>query len=328
MSEVGQPEEGIGEHRLAARAKVCSDRLRDEYLAYGQVKTPIPLPILAVEKECEGVSTLWVEVPKELAAAYRPGQYFMCWNPYDSTGGMERKNYSSEKPYSVGDMREDLAGIDAQTLPDSGTGGRHSIALTVKSLGRQSGELTKMERGDWLALRGPFGTYFEIPNGECRLILVSGGIGSTPMHMAAREARRKLGSRCEIHAIMGFRNRDEMHYVERMQALCDTLTITTDDGSAGVHGYPTTPLAALLGDLDGRRTILLTCGPEMMMKPVLQMALDAGVECYAATERYLPCSVTVCGLCMVGDRLTCRQGPVMEGEWLLVQDDFGVDGGE
>ena len=40
-------------------------------------------------------------------------------------------------------------------------------------------------------------------------------------------------------------------------------------------------------------------------------------------ERYLPCAIAVCGLCMVGDRLTCRQGPVMEGGWLLQQSDFG-----
>ena len=63
--------------------------------------------------------------------------------------------------------------------------------------------------------------------------------------------------------------------------------------------------------------------PEQMMKPILTMAKEAGVRGYAAMERYLPCSIAKCGLCMVGDRLTCTEGPVMEGNWLLDQPDFG-----
>ena len=61
-----------------------------------------------------------------------------------------------------------------------------------------------------------------------------------------------------------------------------------------------------------------------LMKNVLKMSVEHGIEWYAAMERYLPCSVAVCGLCMVGDRLTCRDGPVMEGDWLLQQDDFAT----
>ena len=74
--------------------------------------------------------------------------------------------------------------------------------------------------------------------------------------------------------------------------------------------------------IEPNKTKLFTCGPELMMKNVIEMSIDSGVDCYAAMERYLPCSVAVCGLCMVGDRLTCRDGPVMEGDWLLQQDDF------
>ena len=109
----------------------------------------------------------------------------------------------------------------------------------------------------------------------------------------------------------------------RMQSVCNSLRITTDDGSLGSAGFPTGPLPDLLDNFHDGRTVLLTCGPEPMMETVLQMAVDSGIECYAAMERYLPCSVAVCGLCMVGDRLTCLDGPVIEGDWLLKQDDFG-----
>jgi dihydroorotate dehydrogenase electron transfer subunit len=309
---------------LSALADGCCERLAAAYESRGMIAPPIPLPVVEVEHEAEGVVTLWVQVPPEMVADYDPGQYFMCWNPYDATGGMSRPDYHSEKPYSVGDVKIDRTGVDERIAADTGRGGRTLLGFTVKDLGRQSGELTRMQVGEYLAIRGPFGTSFPRMNSGDRLLLISGGIGSTPMHMAALDARRKLGDKVRIDAIMGFKNESEAHYIARMESLCDNLTITTDDGSMGTSGYPTGPLPGLLENPDDRRTVLLTCGPEPMMKPVLQMAVDAGVECYAAMERYLPCSVAVCGLCMVGDRLTCVEGPVMEGDWLLKQDDFGA----
>jgi|TARA_B110000116_G_C16781819_1_gene558767 dihydroorotate dehydrogenase electron transfer subunit len=308
---------------LQKLADICCERVAKEFSESGKILAPIPLPVMEIDHEAESVVTVWLQVPAELATAYKAGQFFMCWNPYDAEGGMSRTNFNSEKPYSVGDIKIDRAGIDETTAADEGKVGNTLMGFTIKDLGRQSGELTRMSIGDWLAIRGPFGTTFPTPKSGSTLILVSGGIGSTPMHMAAKEARNKLGDRMKIHAVMGFRNADEAHYIQRMEGLCDSLTITTDDGTLGVHGYPTQPLEELLKGLDPNNCTLLTCGPEPMMKPVLAMAVEAGIDCYAAMERYLPCAIAVCGLCMVGDRLTCRQGPVMEGDWLLQQSDFG-----
>jgi len=202
-----------------------------EFSKSGKILAPIPLPIMEIVHEAESVVTVWLQVPEELATAYKAGQFFMCWNPYDAEGGMSRTNFNSEKPYSVGDIKIDRTGIDETTAADEGRVGNTLMGFTIKDLGRQSGELTRMAKGDWLALRGPFGTTFPNPTSGSTLLLVSGGIGSTPMHMMAKEARNKLGDRVNIHGIMGFRNASEAHYVERMEGLLDTLTITTDDGT-------------------------------------------------------------------------------------------------
>ena len=308
---------------LTALADSCSKRIEREFERAGKIGAPIPMPIMDVSSEADGVNTIWIQIPTSLETNYKPGQYFMCWNPYDAEGGMNRHNYNSEKPYSVGDIRIDRSEIDEVTAADIGNKGRTLFGFTIKDLGRQSGELTRLKRGDWFAIRGPFGTNFPTPLAGETLILVSGGIGSTPMHMAAKEARQKLGDKVTIHAIMGFQNEAEVHYSERMEKLCDSLTITTDDGSLGLKGYPTTPLVKLISGCDATKSKLYTCGPEPMMKPVLEMAVNSNIESYAAMERYLPCSVAACGLCMVGDRLTCIDGPVMDGGWLLQQDDFG-----
>ncbi len=323
MNPRGSIRERIDVIDLPKLASSCSDRMESEMERAGRLGSPIPAPISEIVTEGESVVTIWIEVPASLADSYKPGQYFMCWNPYDAEGGMGRPNYHSEKPYSVGDIRIDRSSVDESSSADSGAAGKVHLGFTVKDLGRQSGELTRLQAGDLLAIRGPFGTTFPRLATGSTLILVSGGIGSTPMHMAARDARIRHGDKIKIHAIMGFRNEAEAHYIERMEGLCDSLTITTDDGSLGVHGYPTAPLGDLLSSCDSNTTQLYTCGPEPMMKPVLAAAESVGVTSFAAMERYLPCSVAVCGLCMVGDRLTCREGPVMEGDWLLEQDDFG-----
>ena len=312
--------QGFALDRLAA---ACCARLSAAYSQRGMIAAPTPVPVMAVDAEAEAVVTVWVRVPAELAHDYQPGQYWMCWNPYDSSGDMDQPHHHSEKPYSVGDIRLDQTGIDAATAADTGGSGTALLGFTIKDLGKQSGELTRIQVGDWLGLRGPFGTTFPpLRSGE-RLILVSGGIGSTPLHMAARGVRMKHGERVTIDAVMGFQNEAEAHFIERMEGLCDSLTVTTDDGSLGTQGFPTNVLPDLLDGCDVASTLLFTCGPEPMMRPVLQMARDAGIRGYAAMERYLPCSIAMCGLCMVGDRLTCTEGPVMEGEWLLDQPDFG-----
>ena len=308
---------------LAALADSCSKRVEREFERAGKIGSPIPMPIMDISSEADGVNTIWIQVPSTLASNYKPGQYFMCWNPYDAEGGMSRRNYNSEKPYSVGDIRIDRSEIDEVTVADIGDKGRTLLGFTIKDLGRQSGELTRLKRGDWLAIRGPFGTNFPTPCAGETLVLVSGGIGSTPMHMVAKEARQKVGDKMTIHAIMGFQSKSEVHYAERMEKICDSLAIPTDDGSLGLKGYPTAPLSEVISGCDTGNTKLFTCGPEPMMKPVLEIAVNSNIESYAAMERYLPCSVAVCGLCMVGNRMTCKDGPVMEGEWLLQQDDFG-----
>lgn len=288
----------------------------------GITRRPIMLPVAEVEHDTSDIATLWFEVDIEVAAALEPGMFWMLWNPYDEHGGLDRPGHHSEKPYSVGVIESDHTGHLPGLGHGTGVPGMARLGFTVKDLGRQSGTLTRLEAGDLVALKGPFGTTFSDPGRGERLILLSGGIGSTPLHLAACAARQHLGEAVEIVAIMGFQNAAGAHYVERMQAVCDEVLIATDDGSLGHHGFPTALLPEVLERPGPAR--LFTCGPEPMMAGALALCRDHGVPAEASMERYLPCGVAVCGLCMVGDRLTCQEGPVLPGEWLLEQTDFGA----
>ncbi len=69
------------------------------------------------------------------------------------------------------------------------------------------------------------------------------------------------------------------------------------------------------------------CGPELMMKSVLDIFQAAGLEAMAqlSLHRYFKCGMGVCGACTIdpsGLRV-CRDGPVLSGD-LLTKSELGM----
>jgi NAD(P)H-flavin reductase len=66
--------------------------------------------------------------------------------------------------------------------------------------------------------------------------------------------------------------------------------------------------------VDHARTLVLTCGPEIMMRFVIYEALARRVPkeaIYISMERNMKCAVGFCGHCQFGPTFMCRQGPVL-----------------
>jgi dihydroorotate dehydrogenase electron transfer subunit len=107
-------------------------------------------------------------------------------------------------------------------------------------------------------------------------------------------------------------------------ALTD-LRIATDDGTTGYHGFVTGVLDEQI-DLLSYDTICV-CGPEMMMKGILNRLSDAGIADRGqfSLHRYMKCGVGVCGSCAIDpDGLcVCRDGPVFTGD-LIIDSEFGT----
>jgi NAD(P)H-flavin reductase len=61
------------------------------------------------------------------------------------------------------------------------------------------------------------------------------------------------------------------------------------------------------------RTLLFTCGPEVMMRYVIKTASQRGIpetNLYVSLERNMNCAIGLCGHCQLGTELICRDGPV------------------
>ena len=98
------------------------------------------------------------------------------------------------------------------------------------------------------------------------------------------------------------------------------MTITTDDGSAGLHGRVSDALPKLIEENDSE--IIYSCGPMAMLEAIQSIADRYGLVHQASVEESMACGIGVCMTCVVplrGDdgivrmSRTCIDGPVMDG---------------
>ena len=97
--------------------------------------------------------------------------------------------------------------------------------------------------------------------------------------------------------------------------------ISTDDGSKGFKGLASDMAKELINK--NNFDSIITCGPELMMKNLLELCPDVPFQ--ASLERYMKCGIGICGQCCIGEGLrVCVEGPVFYGEMLRNIKDFGV----
>ena len=111
-----------------------------------------------------------------------------------------------------------------------------------------------------------------------------------------------------------------MIYLKRYKHI--NINVTTDDGSFGRKGFTTDILEEML-IRNKNIKIIQTCGPEVMMKKILDLCNNHKVECEASLERYMSCGFGICGKCMVNDKVVCIDGPVFNSKQLNGMSEFG-----
>ena len=97
----------------------------------------------------------------------------------------------------------------------------------------------------------------------------------------------------------------------------------TDDGSFGFKGYTTQVLEDLLKN--NKIDIVYTCGPELMMKFILDICEKFNIQCELSLERFMKCGIGACGQCCVdnGGKTVCKDGPVFQGNVIKNMHEFG-----
>ncbi|OGS59963.1 MAG: dihydroorotate dehydrogenase electron transfer subunit [Euryarchaeota archaeon RBG_19FT_COMBO_69_17] len=188
--------------------------------------------------------------------------------------------------------------------------------ITVHAYGDATKALQSFKPGDRIGVRGPYGNTFPL-KGE-KVLAVAGGTGTASL-IAAIEGFAQQGA--QVTSAIGARTAEELLFVDRAGASGE-VHIATDDGTRGFHGFAPALAEKLLDRMKFDEVV--TCGPERMIKLVVDAALRRGVPVHASLERYMKCGIGICDACAFDDRLVCLDGPVFPGDVLASSADFGA----
>jgi dihydroorotate dehydrogenase electron transfer subunit len=192
---------------------------------------------------------------------------------------------------------------------------KRSIELYYRVAGRGTNLLTSVEPGQMLDLLGPLGSGFPVPDKATTPLLVAGGSGFPPLlYFAARYGK-------QAHLFVGSRNKECLPPAAVMKDLrsrVKAIHYATEDGSTGVCGFVTDPMASYLAR-SGRdeAPVIYACGPHAMLASVSRLAAEHSIPCYVSMEERMACGLGVCMGCSVsmkagGYKRVCKEGPVFD----------------
>lgn len=238
-----------------------------------------------------------ISLPNAEALDHEPGQFVMISMP-----GI------GEAPISVS---------------SSPTSKRSTFELVVRNAGMLTAALHKLERGDTVGIRGPFGNGFptQILEGN-DLMFIAGGLGIVPLRSLINfviDNRRDYG---RVNILLGCKTPRDMlfgdevkQWIKRLDVRFHCTVDRSDPEWKGNVGLITSLIPGV--NLDSNRTFAVVVGPPIMYKFVIAELLKKKIperQIILSLERHMKCGVGKCGHCQVGEYYCCQEGPVFTYE--------------
>ena len=239
--------------------------------------------VLSNEILAENLHKMVVSAPR-VARARKPGQFVMV----RLAPGEERI------PLTIGDAD-----------PEAGT-----ISLFIQAIGASTRRIVDTQAGGFIRdVAGPLGKETHITNWG-RVACIGGGVGTAvlfPLVKALAEAGN------QITTIIGGRSSRYIILSDQLTPLSDTFLVTTEDGSQGIKGFVTAPLAELLADPARVPQAVFAVGPVPMMKAVAEMTRKQGIMTIVSLNPIMIDGTGMCGGCRVQigseTKFACVDGP-------------------
>jgi len=243
--------------------------------------------LVRIEHEASDTKTFYFKDPELDPGKFVMGQCYMVWVP------------------RVGEAPLGISGLDKDGM----------ASVTVQKKGTVTAAMHAMKAGDLIGLKGPFGNGFNIPTGLGSLVVVAGGIGAAPF------GPLDAGMAEKVTVILGAKSHRDVLFEKRFSDLDIDVRISTDDGTCGFKGFATNCFEENADDC--APDLVLTCGPEAMMKCVVDFCMRNGIPVQASLERHMKCGMGICDACSVSGYQVCKDGPVFTGGQLSGMPEFG-----
>lgn len=239
------------------------------------------------KKELNPTVTLMEVYAPKIAAKAEPGQFIIL-----------RSHENSERiPLTVADY-DRIKG---------------TITIIFQIVGAGTKLLGSLGEGDCIHdFAGPLGKATHTDNLK-KVAIVGGGVGCAIAYPVAKKLH-SLG--CEVHSIVGFRNKDLVILEDEFTAASSKFVLMTDDGSQGSKGLVTDALKKLIESGEHYDEVI-TIGPLVMMKYVCALTKQYNIKTIASMNPIMIDGTGMCGGCRlsVGGKtvFACVDGPEFDG---------------
>jgi len=250
--------------------------------------------IVSIEKIVEHspeLKSFYVRNPR-IAKAYRSGNFVVLWLP------------------DIDFLPMSLSNVEGNVLE-----------ITVQKIGEGTAKLFEKEVGDKIGIRGPFGNSWNYEDAT-NILVTGGGVGIAAITTLIEPLKK---NKKNVFVAIGAKDEASLIFADRLIDWIPKTMCTTDDGSVGRKCFVTDAVEDIINseNID----LILTCGPEVMMKRVLEIAEAKNIEIQASLERKMKCGVGLCGSCCIGednDVCVCKDGPIFTSEQLKTFPQFGT----
>ncbi len=194
------------------------------------------------------------------------------------------------------------------------------LEFSIKKCGCLTEWLHRIEPGQQICIRGPYGNGFPVDTDFVGkdLLFIAGGIGLAPLRSVINYCRHYRDRYKHIDIVYGSRSMDDLvdykEIIDEWSRDTDINVYLTIDrpqeGWNGHVGFVPNYVSELC--FEKSRTVIL-CGPPVMIKFTLAGLTVLGFEksqIYTTMEMKMKCGIGKCGRCNIGNRYICHDGPV------------------
>ncbi len=207
----------------------------------------------------------------------------------------------------------------------------YDIQVSVRNVGNVSAAVHRLEKGDLVGVRGPFGNGFEKKKIKGKdILIISGGCGIPPIRsllLDIIEDRKNYG---DVTLLYGSKTQKDLLFKEEYKKWGKTINVLLsvdkeDDPDPEVDACGVGQVTTLIDKVKtGKNTLAVMCGPPIMYKYAIQKLLGKGVKperILVSLERRMKCGIGKCQHCTRGGKYVCTDGPVFT--YKEITEDFG-----
>jgi len=196
-----------------------------------------------------------------------------------------------------------------------------TFELCVRAVGNVTNAIHRLNVGDKLGIRGPFGKGFDIEFLKGKDILfMCGGLGFAPLRSLINYVFEHRADYGKVTVLYGCKTSNDLLFTDEVRSWCNQINIeyylTVDKVSEGEQwdhnvGVITTLIPKV--DFNPDTTYAVVCGPPVMYRFVIKSLKERGVpedHIIVSLERRMKCGVGKCGHCQINGIYVCQEGPV------------------